>query len=215
MCGASASQVIVRDLGRQPYAQTLALQHQLVEEVADGVAPPTLLLVEHDPVLTMGRGLQRTRAGAPELPAPAGLDVVQVERGGGITYHGPGQLVGYPVVPLPDRNVAGFVRKLEAFVIDICAQFEVRAFARRGLTGVWVGEVGAPRKIASIGVAFRRWVSFHGFALNVDVELDAFARINPCGLDAAVMTSLCRELARPVAVAEVKRVVGDWLRSEA
>jgi lipoyl(octanoyl) transferase len=174
------------------YGRVLALQRHMVEQVAAGLEPPTLLLCEHDPVVTVGR--------RPVGRPPAGA--VAVERGGGVTWHGPGQLVGYPIVRLDDHDVRGFLRRLEQRLLDALAELGIAGARREGATGVWVS--GGSRKIASIGIAVRRWVTFHGFALNVCPDLAAFAGLDPCGFDASVMTSLARELGRPVTVAEAR-----------
>lgn len=173
--------------GRVEYARALAWQEALVARRMAG-GPDTLLLLEHPPVYTLGRGADARHlgsAGGGEVP------VVHAHRGGQVTYHGPGQLVGYPILDLrglrPD--VRWYLRTLEEVLIRALADLGVRAERRDGLTGVWVGE----RKIASIGVALRRWVSWHGFALNVDADLGGFAAITPCGIAGVEMTSLARE----------------------
>jgi lipoate-protein ligase B len=181
------------DLADRDYARVLELQRSLVERVAAGEEPPTLLLVEHEAVVTTGRRGAR----------PPGA--IEVERGGGVTWHGPGQLVGYAIVPVADHDLRAFLRRLEQGLIDALAGFGLAGARREGLTGVWVDG----RKIASIGIAVRRWVAFHGFGLNVATDLAAFAGLDPCGLDAAVMTSLSHELGRDVAVDEARRPVAD------
>lgn len=184
----------VVEVAQRDYLGVLALQHALLERVAAGEGP-ALLLVEHDPVVTVGRG--RVTAGA---PAPPGA--VEIERGGGVTWHGPGQLVGYPIVRLADRDVRGFLRRIERGLCEALAAFGLDAGTREGATGVWVD---GRRKIASIGIAVRRWTTFHGFALNVSNDPDAsFDGLYPCGFPASVMTSLSRELGRTVAVAEAR-----------
>jgi len=163
-------------------------------------------------VLTIGRGSQR---GLPREAAPShppGVEVVEVSRGGGLTYHGPGQLVGYPIVPVHDRDVRGFLRRLEAALVDGIASFGVTAKARDGLTGVWVESAAGERKVASIGVAFRQWVSYHGFSVNVTTDLSVFRDLSPCGLDGSVMTSLDRELGRRIDRDEVCQAL--WPRIE-
>jgi len=170
-----------------------------------GEVDDTLLLVEHPPVITVG--VEGDDGGA----AASGLEVVRVERGGHATYHGPGQLVGYPIVDLERRarDVRRFVRDLEAVLVEALAGFGVAAGHLSGQPGVWVG---GERKIASIGIAVDHWVTFHGFALNVDPDLAAFSRFRPCGLDGRRMTSIARELGRPVGLGEVRpRVVEAWL----
>ncbi|MDB5100522.1 MAG: lipoate-protein ligase [Cyanobacteria bacterium RYN_339] len=187
----------VRWLGRKPYAEVWALQKQLVEAIAAGDTPDTLLLVEHDPIFTLGR-----KAGAAGNVLDAGdIPVLQVERGGDVTYHGPGQLVGYPLVALRDgeRDLHRYLRNLEAWLIAVLADYGLEAERNEGLTGVWA----RGKKLASLGVAVRKWVTYHGFALNVDPDLSHFARLNPCGLQSSVMASLASELGRAPAMDEV------------
>jgi lipoate-protein ligase B len=176
----------VRALGRTAYGDAHRLQLELLQRRIAGAIPDVLLLTEHDPVVTVGRG--RGLGGAGGLAAP----VVEVERGGEATWHGPGQLVGYPILELPEgrRDLHRYLRDLEQALIDTLAELGVSAARRAGLTGVWVGE----RKIASIGVAVRRWVTWHGFALNVDADLASFRAFRPCGLDPDVMTRLADHL---------------------
>jgi lipoyl(octanoyl) transferase len=166
-------------------------------------------LVEHPHVITLGRGQQAVA----NVLAAGDVEVVSVERGGDVTYHGPGQLVAYPIVLLRDgeRDLHRFLRNLEQAVIATCAAFGLAADREPGKTGVWTGgdntaRPGHPprRKLCSMGIACRRWVTFHGLALNVATDLSYFARINPCGFESRVMTSLSRELARPVTVADVR-----------
>lgn len=183
---AAASVLEVRRLGRTPYAETHALQEELLRQRVAGEIGDVLLLTEHDPVLTVGRGTP-----AAELAELRRLDlpVVEVERGGEATYHGPGQLVVYPILALPAdppgrRDLHRYLRDLEQVVIGVLAEVEVEGHRVEGLTGVWVGD----RKICSVGVAVRRWVTWHGFALNLATDLEAFQPFRPCGLDAAVMT---------------------------
>jgi lipoyl(octanoyl) transferase len=164
---------------------------RLASRIAGDVAD-ALLLVEHDEVITVGR---RPGAAA-NLVAPGDVPVVEVERGGDVTYHGPGQLVGYPVVALApgERDVGRYLRALEDALGAALAELGVKGAGRRaGLTGVWVGGAERPRKIASIGIAVRRWVTWHGFALNVTTDLARFHTIQPCGLTASVMTSVAAE----------------------
>jgi lipoate-protein ligase B len=173
--------------GRVPYDIALAWQEALVARRLQG-GPDTLLMLEHPPVYTLGRG-----ADARFLGAAAGGDVpvVRVGRGGQVTYHGPGQLVGYPILGLRDLrpDVRWYVRGLEEVLIGALAALGIAAERRPALTGVWVG----PRKIGSIGVAIRRWVTWHGFALNVAADVSGFAAITPCGIDGVVMTSVAGE----------------------
>ena len=173
--------------GRVPYEIALAWQEALVARRLDG-GPDVLLVLEHPPVYTLGRGADARFLGA---AAEGDIPVVRVGRGGQVTYHGPGQLVGYPIVGLRDLrpDVRWYVRGLEEVLISALADLGIAAERRPGLTGVWVG----PRKIGSIGVAIRRWVTWHGFALNVALDVSGFAAITPCGIDGVVMTSVARE----------------------
>jgi lipoate-protein ligase B len=173
----------VYDLGRVPYRKALAFQHRAVDLRARGEASDVLYIVEHDPVLTVGRGARagNFRAGAADLER-AGIEVVPVERGGDVTYHGPGQIVGYPIVDLTGlpggRDLHQYLRDLEEALISALAAFGLSAGRRPPYTGVWVGD----RKVAAIGVAVRHWVAFHGFALNVDPDMSHFDLIHPCGI---------------------------------
>lgn len=172
----------VRRLGRTTYGDAHELQRELLEARVAGTIGDTLVLTEHEPVVTVGRGSDRAAA------AGAGLPIAEVERGGEATYHGPGQVVAYPILQLPEgrRDLHRYLRDLEEVVIGVLGEFDVVGRRVEGLTGVWVGE----RKIASIGVAVRRWVTWHGLALNVHTDLQAFSGFRPCGLDAEVMTRL-------------------------
>jgi len=188
--------MIVHDLGRRPYAEVLELQRQLCRQrLAGEINDDILLLVEHDPVITLGRGTR------PEsLPVSAsvlerrGIPVFEVERGGDVTYHGPGQLVGYPVIDLRQHreDLHWYLRRLENALIGALAKLGIVAGANPGLTGVWT----SGRKIASIGIHVKQWVTFHGFALNVSTDLSYFDLIVPCGIRDVVMTSVSRELGR-------------------
>jgi lipoyl(octanoyl) transferase len=183
-------------LGRVPYAAALEMQHAFVElKAEDTNAADHLLLLEHDPIYTTGRGTEVEALGA--LPH----QVLQTNRGGKVTFHGPGQLVGYPVLDLRRRgqDLHRYLRNLEEGLIRLSAMFGVQATAREGLTGVWVG----PRKLASLGVGVRRWITMHGFALNVCGPLDGFDHITPCGLEGVEMTSLEREGANGCSVEAV------------
>jgi lipoyl(octanoyl) transferase len=192
----------VRRLGRLAYADGLRLQEQLVERRKAGACPDTLLLLEHDPVFTLGRN---ARAENVLFPAEAlrarGFDVFETGRGGDVTYHGPGQLVAYPILELPPgrRDVHRYVRDLEEVMIRTCADYGVAASRVAGLTGAWVGS----EKIGAIGVRISRWVTSHGLALNVATDLAAFDLIVPCGIRDKGVTSLERLLGRPVPLGEV------------
>ncbi len=180
----------VLDLGIRHYRETYELQHTLLEERKRGAGVDTLLLVEHPHVITLGRA----RTARANVLAPGDVEVLDIERGGDATYHGPGQLVAYPIVALQgeERDLHRFLRHLEEAVIRTLARHGLGAGRSPGNTGVWFGE----RKIASIGIACRRWVTFHGLALNVSTDLSYFARIQPCGFQAAIMTSMAAERGR-------------------
>lgn len=171
----------VRDLGRIGYAEAFALQQQLVEQRKRGEIPDLLLFVEHPHVVTMGRnGREEHLLAPPELLARAGIGFHHSDRGGDVTYHGPGQIVGYPILDLKEwkRDVTAYVRALEQVLIDALSEFGIAAGREPGATGVWT----AQGKIAAIGVHISRWVTSHGFALNVDTDLRYFQYIVPCGL---------------------------------
>jgi lipoate-protein ligase B len=189
----------VRALGTVPYAEALSLQESLVAANACGDADDELLLLEHPPVYTLGRGADASDLrGAPER---LGVPVYRVGRGGGATFHGPGQLVAYPVVRLraAGRDVHRYVRALEATLIDTCARFGVMASAPPEQTGVWVGE----HKIGAIGIGVRRGVAYHGIALNVSTDLSYFCHIVPCRSSGMVVTSLAQLLGSAPPVDEV------------
>ena len=189
------SPISIQWLGRVDFQQSLALQDRLVSERRAGAIPDQLLLLEHDPVYTIGRTPdQSSLRDAAHLPHP----VVQINRGGQATYHGPGQLVGYPILDLRNhgQDLHRYLRALEDLLIKVCADFRVTARRREGLTGAWVID----RKIASIGVGVRHWISMHGFALNVCGDLAPFQEITPCGIAGVSMTSLQGESRRPVTV---------------
>ncbi len=194
----------VIDWGRVEYVEALGRMRSLVLKHRSGSIEDTLVMVEHPPVVTVGV------EGDDGSAARTGLPVVAVDRGGKSTYHGPGQLVGYPIVDLAQRNrdVRRFVHDLEGVIIDSLREFGVRGEHVSGRRGVWVD---GQRKIASIGIAVDHWVTYHGFALNVDVDLSAFASFHPCGFDGNVMTSLRKELGRPIDLAEVRPIVArEW-----
>lgn len=200
-----AAALEIRELGRVSYGQALELQRERLEARRRGACPDTLLLLEHPPVVTLGRGARAENLLLPrEVLAARGVEVHEATRGGDVTYHAPGQLVGYPIVDLDargERDVHAWLRTLEQCVGEASAALGVPWCRVPGWTGVFVGEGasaapagGRPRKIASIGVGVRGWITFHGFALNVDLDLAGFGAIVPCGLHAVEMTSLAREL---------------------
>jgi lipoyl(octanoyl) transferase len=198
------SEMRVIRAGLVPYEQAWAQQREVHAEVVAGVAPDTVLLLEHPPVYTAGK-----RTEPWERPLD-GTPVIDVDRGGKITWHGPGQLVGYPIVRLPDPiDVVAYVRRMERVLIDVCAEFGVVAGQVDGRSGVWLraDERGPDRKVAAIGIRVAQGVTLHGFAINCDPDLTWFDRIVPCGISDAGVTSLSKELRREVPVAEVLPVV--------
>jgi len=200
--------VNVRRLGLVPYDEALALQASLVEERRHGRIHDQLLLLQHPPVITLGVRARDSRdhvLAGPDALAAMGVAVFETGRGGDVTYHGPGQLVGYPILDLnPDRrDVHRYVRDLEEVLIRTAAAFGVTAGRVAGLTGVWVGD----EKLAAIGVRISRWITSHGFAFNVDTNLDHFRLIVPCGLTGKGVTSLEQLLGAPVPMADVEAAV--------
>jgi lipoyl(octanoyl) transferase len=211
-------QIAVRRLGRLEYGAALELQKQLVEERRRGEIGDTLLLVEHPPVITLG---VRTRLGASHIIASReelereGVAVFEAGRGGDVTYHGPGQLVGYPIFNLkPGRcDVHQYVRDLEEALIVALRSFGVASVRIPGLSGVWVGEPGREEKIAAIGVRISRWITSHGFALNVATALRHFRLIVPCGIADRGVTSLEQVLGRCLPMRDVEDAVIEGLAS--
>jgi lipoyl(octanoyl) transferase len=192
----------VLELGLVPYREALDLQRSLAGAVSQGAIPETVIFLEHPPVVTLGR---RTEAGELHVPGHAEVDVVETNRGGKSTYHGPGQLVCYPILDLRlhGKDVKKFVRDLEEALIRTIAPLGLAGTRFEGLTGV--GLHPPPRKIASIGVHISRWITTHGYALNVDLDPAPFTEwITACGLEDAAFTTIARELDRPVAVDEVR-----------
>jgi lipoyl(octanoyl) transferase len=186
-------------LGRTDFANALALQEEIVaKKRADPSHPDELLLLEHEPVYTIGRTPdQSSLLGAAHLPHP----LFAINRGGQATYHGPGQLMGYPIIDLRGcgQDLHRYLRWLEQLLIEMLAQYEIAATQRASLTGVWIDD----RKIASIGVGVRHWITMHGFALNVCGDLSPFNQIVPCGIDNVAMTSMEKETGRACSVASV------------
>jgi lipoyl(octanoyl) transferase len=205
MSVAASRRLDVRRLGTVGYAEALALQRALVEERKRGDIPDTLLLLQHPPVITLGvkgdGGRSNIVATADRLSA-LGIEVHETGRGGDVTYHGPGQIVGYPIIDLkPDRcDVHRYVRDVEEVMIRVCADWGVTAGRIKGLTGVWTGS----EKIAAIGIRISKWVTSHGFAFNVAPTLDHFQLIVPCGISDRGVTSLERVATRPVSIAAVE-----------
>lgn len=197
------------DLGVRPYREVWDLQHRLHDAVRDGSEPDTWIVVEHPPVITLGRQAkgENVRASAEEL-SHRGIDVVKIERGGDVTYHGPGQLVVYPIRKLERfREVVPLVRSLEAAVINLCARFGIRGERWSDHAGVWVGR----NQICAIGLAVQAMVSLHGIALNVSTQLDYDRLIAPCGLRDRGITSLCAEAGRAIEMDLAKRMLLEEL----
>ena len=207
-------------LGRADYRPVWSLQRELAAARADGTIGDRLLLVEHPAVLTLGRQADEShvRASAAELAA-RGIELIRVERGGEVTYHGPGQLVAYPILALSRRGLLlrPLVRALEAAMIETCAAFGVAAGRRDGHPGCWIDPDGRePRKIGALGIRVERGVSYHGIALNVDCDLADFELIDPCGMPGVTSTSIAREAGRPEeapSTAEVARAAAVFARS--
>jgi len=193
--------VIIKDFGLIDFHEASALQERLVAGVAAGTEDETLLLLEHPPIFTIGSG------GKGENVLDPSITAVRINRGGDVTYHGPGQLVGYPIIDLGrrGRDLHCYLRFLEELLIRTVAVFGVEACRVAGRTGVWSGTPPALAKLASIGVGVRRWVTMHGFSLNVTLELAPYRRINPCGIIACSVTSLAMELDNEITMEEVKQ----------
>jgi lipoate-protein ligase B len=193
----------VAELGVVDYDDALSVQSEMLAGRIDGSVGYTLLMMEHPHVFTLGRGADERFIVGNRNDVP----VRRVSRGGQVTYHGPGQLIGYPILKLQgrDRDVTKYLRRLEAAMIDALAKFGIDAGRRDGMTGVWVGG----RKIASIGVGIRRWTTWHGFALNVSTDLSYFDSIVPCGIEGCRMTSVCDETKRAVSVQEFADVMRE------
>jgi lipoyl(octanoyl) transferase len=213
---AAGPPIQVRWLGRLDYRAAWALQRELVESRAAGTIPDQLLVVEHPAVLTLGRQADEGHVRAsPALLEARRIEVIRVERGGEVTYHGPGQLVAYPIIALARRGllVRPFVRALEAALVETCAALEVIADRRDGHPGCWVlPEAAPPRKIGALGLRVERGVSFHGVALNVDPDLADFELLDACGMPDVISTSIALERGRPdeAPSTEAVALAGTW-----
>jgi lipoyl(octanoyl) transferase len=203
-------ELVVEWLGRRPYGEILELQRAMAAERIAGSRPDTLLLVEHDPVVTLGRSTKREHLLLSEQALAArGVELFDIERGGDVTFHGPGQLVGYPIFDLQQhrQDLHWYLRQVEQALIDALGTYGITGGRVEKYTGVWVDD----RKIASIGVHARSWVTWHGFALNVSTDLSYFDMMVPCGIPQVTMTSVAKELGRAVPLEEVvDRVVGSF-----
>ena len=202
-----ASTINCQSLGLIDYEEALAIQRQLHQEVVDQISASSLLLLQHPPVFTAGR-----RTLDSERPID-GSKVIDVDRGGKITFHGPGQIVGYPIVKLKKPNdVVGFVRELEKALIQICQDFNIKGQTYCERSGVWVRDERGDRKIAAIGIRVAKGVTMHGFALNVNPDLGFFDRIIPCGIADAQVTSMEKELNRSISIEQVQEVVAARMK---
>jgi len=217
--GPGPQPITARWLGRIAYREAHALQKRLVDERAEGRIGDQLLLLEHPPVLTLGRQSDPAHVlASPDALRARGIEVIRVERGGEVTYHGPGQLVAYPIVALARRGlmVRPFVRALEAALVATCAEHGVAAARRDGHPGCWCDVDGpAPRKIGALGLRVERGVTYHGIALNVTVDLADFGLIDPCGMPGVPSTSIAAELGEPdtpPSTASVERAAGAFAR---
>ena len=197
----------VRHLGLVEYQKAWDLQRLIQSEVIDGLSPNTLLLLEHPSVYTAGR-----RTEVHERPLD-GTKVIDVDRGGKITWHGEGQLVGYPIIKLRNRNdVVGFVREIETALIDALSEIGIKSERYCERSGVWLRDETGDRKIAAIGIRVAKGVTMHGFALNVNPDMSAFDRILPCGFSDTGVSSLSKELGREITIEEVTPIVEKYLR---
>ena len=198
--------IALKRLGLVDYEMAWAMQREFHQEITDGNRPNTLLLLEHPPVFTAGR-----RTLDSERPID-GSKVIDVDRGGKITFHGPGQIVGYPIVKLRDQhNVVGFVREIETALIKVCQEFGIKSERYCERSGVWIRDEKGDRKIAAIGIRVAKGVTMHGFALNVDPDLSYYDRIVPCGIPDAGVTSLANELNRKIEIEEVTPLLERYI----
>lgn len=199
-------QIIFSHPGLVEYEEGLAMQRQYHSDVVAGVRPNSVIFLEHPSVYTAGKRTQ-------EFERPIdGTRVIDVDRGGRITWHGPGQLVGYPIIKLlKPTELVGFVRTLEGVLIELCAQFAISAIQIEGRSGVWVSDQNGDRKIAAIGIRVASKVTMHGFALNVNPDLSAFRQIVPCGINDAAVTSMAAELGQAIEITQVSPILEKYL----
>ncbi|CAB4953698.1 MAG: lipoyl(octanoyl) transferase LipB [Actinobacteria bacterium] len=202
----NAPVIALTHAGLVEYEQALALQRKFHQEIVAGSRPNSLILLEHPSVYTAGKRTQDF-----EKPTD-GTPVIEVDRGGRITWHGPGQLVGYPIIKLAKpTELVGFVRTLEGALIELCSEFGISAERVDGRSGVWIVDEKGSRKIAAIGIRVASGVTMHGFALNVCPDLTPFTQIVPCGIDDAAVTSMALELSREITIDEVSPVLEKYL----
>ena len=195
-------QIIIHDLGQRPYQDVWDYQKEIQAKRIAGEIEDTLLMVEHEPVYTLGKNANENHL---LQSRDQSVDVFNIERGGDITFHGPGQLVGYPILDLSNykKSVSWYMRTLEQIIIDTVSEFGIEAKRIEGLSGVWVGD----EKIAALGVRIRRWVTMHGFSINVNTDLTFYDGIIPCGIFDHGITSMEQLLCRPQNIEKVKKVV--------
>ncbi|SVA05338.1 uncharacterized protein METZ01_LOCUS58192 [marine metagenome] len=195
-------QIIIQDLGQRPYQEVWAYQKEIQAKRIAGEIEDTFLMVEHEPVYTLGKNANENHL---LQSRDQSVDVFNIERGGDITFHGPGQLVGYPILDLSNykKSISWYMRTLEQIIIDTVSEFGIEAKRIEGLTGVWVGD----EKIAALGVRIRRWVTMHGFSINVNTDLTFYDGIIPCGIFDHGITSMEQLLCRPQDMEKVKKVV--------
>jgi len=195
-------QIIIHDLGQRPYQEVWDYQKEIQAKRIAGEIEDTLLMVEHEPVYTLGKNANENHL---LQSRDQSVDVFNIERGGDITFHGPGQLVGYPILDLSNykKSISWYMRILEQIIIDTVSEFGIEAKRIEGLTGVWVGD----EKIAALGVRIRRWVTMHGFSINVNTDLTFYDGIIPCGIFDHGITSMEQLLCRPQDMEKVKKVV--------
>jgi len=200
-------QIIIQDLGQRPYQEVWAYQKKIQSKRIAGEIEDTLLMVEHEPVYTLGKNANENHL---LQSCDQSVDVFNIERGGDITFHGPGQLVGYPILDLSHykKSISWYMRTLEQIIIDTVSEFGIEAKRIKGLTGVWVGD----EKIAALGVRIRRWVTMHGFSINVNTDLTFYDGIIPCGIFDHGITSMEQLLCRPQDMEKVKKVVRSKFR---
>ena len=208
MCSRGYKRLFKINLGRTRFGDTWTLQRKFVDLRYQNRIPDTLLLTEHEPVITMGRATAKSNLlCSPDELKRRSIDLFEIERGGDITFHGPGQLVAYPILDLNarGRDLHQYLRDLESLIIATLGELDIKAGTRKGLTGVWVGK----HKLAAIGVAVSRWISYHGLALNVNTDMDYFKLINPCGITEYPVGSISQMLGKEIDINTVADLLAD------